>query len=89
MVKLEKPCEVSEHKMYGFTFLSFDLNTNEEPIPKSENNDRILFFGCTGCDDDLYYKLLPNCPKFHHPYRYYANDQIGCRACAIYVTIPP
>ena len=87
MVILDEPCAIKEHENLGYSRPVFDLDKDLIPIPKPENGDRVLFFGCLGCDNDRYSELMPNCPKDHSPYRYFSALYIGCHQCDSFVQI--
>ena len=87
MVILLEPCEKTEHEGFGFTNPVFNPDQKQTRYPRPENGDRVLFFGCVGCDDDQYRELMPLCPEKHRPWRYFSQNSIGCRACDHYVAI--
>ena len=87
MLILEEPCDIPEHKNQGYTLPVFDLDKNGNPISKPGNGNRVLFYGCVGCDDDKYNELMPACPEDHRELRYFSPNWVGCRACNRYVAI--
>ena len=73
-----EPCRKQGHEKGGYTFLV---------IPRRDDpEERVLYFGCTGCSEERSRELTPRCPESHRPYRYWTQDadqtpMAGCHAC--------
>ena len=76
-----EPCALPEHKGDGYTTVIAEEVGPGEGRSLFTNN-RVLFFRCRGCIEEIWQKLLPGCPPSHRAVRGWINQTPHCHACS-------